>query len=162
MAETLTLRTAMRVLQQNALGGKKVPHGVSNPVLRKMPDGNYVIAAFIYLYKAEELKAKNIPRPSRWLTMDPVSGRFLQEYACTEQDFSDIPLTEFCNLRAADDTVYSREYTETLISAFDTVLRKYRETGRIDLQLYDVYLQMMLKTVSVGFKPLYQQLSNIT
>ena len=161
MNESVNVRWVIQECKRNALGGAKTPHGVSNPVFRKMEDGSYSIAVFIFLYNAEELRSGVVKRPSRWMLMDPVSGEIREEIDCHERDFCTIPLGTPCELKAEDDTPFSKEYKNQTLAVYDLILKKLRITGKFDKELYDAYMYMMLRMVSVGFKECYRQLGTV-
>ena len=43
MDNFLSVREAIKIFNTNALGGRKIPHGVSNPVFHKNENGDYLI-----------------------------------------------------------------------------------------------------------------------
>lgn len=161
MEETINVRSIMRKFAREALGGSKTPHGVSNPVFRRAKDGSYQIAAFVYTYNAQERHDGLVKRPAHWMLLDPVSGKILNHLDCHTDDFCDIPLDTKCPLKAEDATVYSKEYANQTLAIFDLILRKLRITGKFDKELNDVYMYMMLRMVSVGFKECYRQLNQV-
>ena len=134
------IRSVIKTFQMNALGGRKIPHGVSNPVFRYDENGNLIISAFVYTYSA---------------------GEFIAEYDCGENDFCTASVEAMCDLNAETDTKYSPEYTNQTLAIFDLVLRKYLKTGKFDKELNDAYMYMMLNMVSKGFKEFYRQLNNV-
>ncbi len=154
MEQAMNVREIMKRFSVSALGGKKIPHGVSNPVFRKNENNEYEACAFIYLYQAKELKEKNIRRPSKWMTMNVRTGDIV-EYDCSAKDFSSAAADLMCDLRAEEDTAFSAEYKKQTLAIFDLILKKYLVTGIFDKELNDAYMYMMLRMVSVGFKQFY-------
>lgn len=150
----------MKLINKLALGGRKIPHGVSNLVFRRDENGKIVVAAFIYTYNAEELRSRKIKRPSHWITIDIKNGNAVCEYNCAEDDFCNIPMDSVCDLNAESDIKFSTEYTKQTLAVFDLILRKYQITGIFDEELNDAYMFMMLRMASVGFKEIYRQLNN--
>lgn len=161
MDNRINARALMSNMRKSALGGRKIPHGVSNPVFRKMDDGSYAAAAFVFLYSRDDLKNRTVKRPSRWITADIKTGQIISEYSCKDIDFSSAAADAVCSLDAADSTVYSKEYVDQTLAVFDLIMRKYNATGIFDRELNDVYMYMMLKMVSVGFKEFYRELNKI-
>lgn len=49
------IKKIVSTLNGKALGGAKIPHSVSNPVLRVVDDVPY-IAAFVYIYNRENIQ----------------------------------------------------------------------------------------------------------
>ena len=43
----------------------------------------------------------------------------------------------------------------------DMLIKTYAETGRVDAELNDAYMYMMMQPVSVGLKPYYKALNQI-
>ena len=158
--ETLNCKTIMKIFNTEALGGRKIPHGVSNPVFRVSEAGTISAAAFIYTYDQKQLKAMNIPRPDKWIAME-LNTRSVVEYSCNDKDFTTFPSDGRCDLAADTDEVFSNEYSGQTIAIFDLILKKYLLTSKFDKQLNDVYMYMMLKPVSAGFKDLYRDLNLI-
>ncbi len=160
MNQTMNVREIMKKFSITALGGRKIPHGVSNPVFRKNENGEYEVCAFIYLYNAQELKDKNIGRPSMWMALNVHSGQ-ITEYECRSNDFSYADSNTKCDLHAEEDMVFSSEYKKQTLAVFDLILKKYLITGRFDKELNDAYMYMMLRMVSKGFKPFYKDLNQV-
>lgn len=160
MNQKLEVKDVIRILKANAVGGKKVPHGVSNPVFRRDENGNIVVAAFVYFYTADDLKNQKVRRPAKWITLDISTGE-TTAYSCNEKDFCSIKEDFYCELRSETDTKFSKEYCNQTLAVFDLILRKYQITRKFDNELNDAYMYMMLKMVSVGFKELYTQLNSL-
>ena len=161
MDKFINAKEAIKLFNANALGGQKIPHGVSNPVFHKSENGEYLISAFIFLYNAEEIRNKSVKRPAKWMTMDIRTGEIISEYDCREKDFCDVSFETYCDLNPASDTKYSAEYTNQTLAIFDLIIKKYIMTGRFDKELNDAYMYMMLNMVSVGFKEFYKELNNV-
>jgi len=160
MEESLNIRTIIKKFSLGALGGKKIPHGVSNPVFRKNEDGSISAAAFVFVYNKDQIKGRSVPRPKKWMTMDLTTGE-ITEYDCSVNDFSDLPSDFMCDLNAEDNTAFSEEYKRQTLAVFDLTLKKYLLKNKFDKELNDAYMYMMLRMVSVGFKELYKQLNNV-
>lgn len=161
MDKYLNAKEAIKMFNASALGGQKIPHGVSNPVFHKNENGDYLISAFIFLYNADEIRNKSVKRPSKWMTMDIKTGNIISEYDCREKDFCNISFETFCDLNPESDTKYSAEYTNQTLAIFDLIIKKYIVTGKFDKELNDAYMYMMLNMVSVGFKEFYKKLNNV-
>ena len=144
----------------NILGitkGVKVPHSISNPVIRRLDDGKYAIALFVYTFNREQIQSGKANRPLEWLLLNPTNGKLIERVSCSDKDFSD-DKSECVELRTSDNTKYSKEYVTATISIFDTIIKKYTEKNEFDKQLNDVYMYMMTKMVPVGLKPFYKDL----
>lgn len=161
MEEKVDVRSMIKEFGAQALGGAKVPHGVSNPVFHRTEDGSYSVAVFVYTYNMQERKSGAVKRPSFWMTMDPRTGKVTEQIDCHKKDFSSISLDTMCVLKAEDDTKYSAEYVNQTLAVFNLILKKYLVTGKFDKELNDAYMYMMTKMVSVGFKDIYRDLNNV-
>lgn len=158
MGSYIGAREAMRIAGSYALGGVKVPHSVSNPVIRRLDDGKYAIALFVFTFNREQIKSGKANRPLEWLLLNPTNGELIERVLCSNKDFSD-DKSECVELRASDNTKYSKEYAAITTSIFDTMIKKYTEKNEFDKQLNDVYMYMMTKMVSVGLKSFYKDLN---
>ena len=144
--ETLDFRTISKILSSQALGGRKIPHRVSNPVFRIGEDGSVKAAAFIYTYTAEQLKALCVPRPKRWIEID-LKTQAVTEYSCEEKEFSDLAADSMCDLSPEITEKFSREYSKQTIAIFDLILRKYLLTSVFDKQLDKTCFQRFYKAL---------------
>lgn len=160
MGPYIGAKEAMRIAGSYALGGVKVPHSISNPVIRKLDDGKYAIALFVFTFTKEQIKSGKANRPLEWLLLNPTNGELIERVSCNNKDFSD-DKSECVELRASDNTKYSNEYAAITISIFDTMIKKYIEKNEFDKQLNDVYMYMMTKMVSVGLKSFYRDLNSV-
>ena len=68
-------REAMCIAGSYALGGVKVPHSISNPVIRRLDDGKYAIALFVYTFNREQIQSGKANRPLEWSSVPAL-------YAC--------------------------------------------------------------------------------
>ena len=73
------IKKIVSTLNGKALGGAKIPHSVSNPVLRVVDDVPY-IAAFVYIYNRENIQQNKMPRPVHWIVADLASGDVVNEF----------------------------------------------------------------------------------
>lgn len=154
------IQDVMRELKGQALGGAKVPHGFSNPVLHRTTDG-YVIAHFIYTYTRKQWEDRLVPRPSVWLLADPVTGALIREIPCKTLDFTDRPADSLCRLGLPEGAAPTKETFDALFRRFDLVRQRYADTGILDTPTYRAYLRELLRQVPESFRPYYLDLSAI-
>lgn len=147
-------------LQRRALGGAKIPHRVSQPVIRRM-DGQYVLAAFIFLYSKANIQEGNLPRPQYWITADIETGEFIKEYNCKDADFSGQPFDRLYSVKADKQYNLTAEFYNELFAGLDDVRKEYFETKVINRAKYGVYLDRVLETIPNEYKVFYTELSLI-
>lgn len=141
-----------------ALGGRKIPHGVSNPVLRRWNDET-VLAFFVYTYTRTQLQQGEIGRPVSWILADLSTGALIREVPCTQEDFSSAGKDERFSTRRTDPPVDGNPLADAY-AMLDEVRRKYRQDGLVDQQLYEKYLSRMLQAVPPSYHRFYRELSN--
>jgi hypothetical protein len=158
MSEYLNSQNVYEKLQRNALGGAKIPHRVSLPVLHKINE-DYVIASFIFTFTREHIQKGLLPRPAYWITADMATGDTIKEYDCREYDFSGEPFDKLYNIRSNQDYNLTNEYYDTLYKTFDEVRREFIGTKRINREKYAVYLKMVTATIPPEYQIFFKELS---
>ena len=160
MNQFLTAKQAMRCFATYALGGAKIPHGVSNPVFRKTGNGKYALSAFVFTFTREMLASDKSKAPTEWILIDPIDGKLISRISCTSENFSDLNETEV-DLKPESKKSFSKKYKTATLMLLDMLIKTYAETGRVDAELNDAYMYMMMQPVSVGLKPYYKALNQI-
>jgi len=151
------LKTIMSQLNRQFLGGSKIPHGMSNPILRKQ-DGQYVIAVFFYTYKKEHLDAKRLPRPKYWMVADIETGKLIKENSCQDTDFSKQSFEELYSMEKPDLIKPTPEYFNELFKLFDEVRDSLIKTGTFNSDKYFEYMNKMLALVPPSYHIFYSEL----
>jgi hypothetical protein len=160
MTDVKAIREVLASLKPKALGGVKIPHGMSNPVLRSV-DGKVVIAVFIYTYNKENLDKGMMPRPAYWMTSDIATGEMLEHIDCRKNDFSGQSYDKLYSMTATKrGTVTAADFAE-LYGTLDAVRKEYAEAGNINKGLYDKYLNRILEITPDEYAVFYKDLSNI-
>ena len=154
------IKTVVRNMNMKALGGAKIPHAVSNPVLR-MEDGKLCIASFIYVFGRQNLQTNQMPRPIHWILADAASGEVLREYNCREKDFSDAGFDQLYDLNDPNVIRPGREDFAEIYRLFDTVRDKYLADGSWDGETYRQYLDRILEITPNSYRQFYLSLSNL-
>lgn len=149
-----------RAVRQHALDGRKTPHGVSNPVLRR-DGGRVCLAFFVYLYGKANLDSLRMPRPSLWLLADVRTGEVLRRVPCAEEDFSGQPADKLYSAAYPDRPDASAQRFEQLFRSLDEVRKQYCETGSLDTAAYAEYLENMLTLVPPDYRVFYRELSAV-
>jgi hypothetical protein len=152
------IQTVLTQLNRRFLGGAKIPHGMSNPVLRKHGD-RYAIAVFFYTYKKEHLDAKQLPRPRYWMLADIDSGAPIAENDCREADFSGQALDALYSSANPDAKKPAPDFFDDLFALFDAVRASALESGAPDKEKYAAYLNAMLALVPPAYRIFYRELS---
>ena len=154
------IKTVVSKINVQALGGAKIPHCVSNPVLRT-ENGSLYIAAFVYLFNRENLQQNKMPRPIRWIIADIETGDVVKEYDCKEKDFSGAAYDVLYDLNDPNVKRPSREDFAEIYSVFDSVRSGYLASGKADAETYARYLGMILEVTPINYRRFYQELSLI-
>ncbi|MCX6055111.1 MAG: hypothetical protein NTZ74_09405 [Chloroflexi bacterium] len=145
-------------LNRQFLGGAKIPHGMSNPVLRKY-NGQFVIATFFYTFKKEHLDAKLLPRPTYWMVADIDTGKLIEDISCLGSDFSNQSFNELYLMEMPDSITPTPEYFEELFRIFDEVRYLLMKNGVLDFGKYSEYMTKMLAVVPPSYHIFYRELS---
>ncbi|MCH5191705.1 MAG: hypothetical protein J1F23_06020 [Oscillospiraceae bacterium] len=156
----LDIKSVVSNLNRNALGGTKIPHAVSNSVLRQENEKIY-IAAFVYTYNRENLQSNKMPRPTQWLLADIESGEIIKEYDCRSKDFSDAEFDTLYDLNDPNVKRPSREDFVEIYTLFDDIRN---EITKNDLQMVDKYhdyLNRILEITPSNYQRFYKDLSNL-
>lgn len=146
-----------QALNSQALGGRKIPHGLSNPVLRSR-DGKLYLAFFVYTFTRQELQSGAISRPVSWMLADLETGRLIEEIPCSREDFSRASreekyATQNPNGKAAAD------FYEQTYGMLDRLRQAYLKNGVLDQNSYESYLNRMLQAVPPSYHRFYRELS---
>ena len=151
-------RSCMEIYQSIrplALEGRKVPYGLSNPVLCKRGD-RLCLAFFVYTYSREDLQKGQLKRPDLWLTADVENGQLLERIPCTQEDFSKASRDE----RYSTHNPYGQKdgafFCETY-ALLDAARQAYLKTGQPDG--YTDYLDRILQAVPPAYHRFYRELS---
>jgi len=153
-----SITTIISQLNRQFLGGAKIPHGMSNPVIRKY-NGHYVIATFFYSYKKEHLDSKQLPRPKYWMVADIFTGDLIEEISCQDSDFSKQSFTQLYTIEKSDPLRPTPEYYKELFSLFDEVRSSLMKNGNLDFNKYNDHMTKMLAIVPVSYQIFYRELS---
>ena len=145
-------------LQSNVLGGAKVPHSTSQPVIRK-ENGKYYLAVFTFFYNREDIQAGMVSRPTVWDLADLETGEIVHEYETMEKDFSDATYDVKYNVRADAQYDTSKEYYDKAFAILDSVREKLISTGKFYNLEYQIYLDKILANIPKEYQRFYRDLS---
>lgn len=153
-----TMKVFQNVRKQ-ALGGRKIPHGVSNPVLRRTEDGKVYLAFFVYLYNKSNLDVKKMPRPSSWILADISCGKIFSHISCAQKDFSSQSKDILYSVNYPQKPIVDANWYTELFQKLDQVRIEYCNNGRINEEVYKSYMDLMLTVVPPDYRIFYNDLS---
>ena len=156
----IDIKTVISNLNRTALGGAKIPHCVSNPVLRLENDKLY-IAAFVYTYNRENLQSNKMPRPIHWILADIESGETVWEYDCRNKDFSDAEFDVLYDLNDPDVKRPTREDFDGIYALFNEIINESIQNGLKSVEKYSNYLNRILEITPSNYQRFYKELSNL-
>lgn len=156
----IELNTLLKNLKLACLGGAKVPHSMSNPVIR-VEDGKPVVAVFVYVYKKENLVEKKMPRPYSWLIADIESGEVIKEFKCKEKDFSSEPFDAVYDLNDPGKKVPTKEDFGRIYGLFDSLRAQCIQSGACTPEMEEDYLDSILEITPSSYRVFYKDLTNL-
>jgi hypothetical protein len=153
------IRTIIRELGRVILDGAKVPHTLSNPVMRK-ENGKWYIAFFITFYNKWNWDKLKMPRPLYWALVDVETGELIKRYDCGEKDFSSASFDELIDISDYNQERRSREYEDDFFRKFDNLRNAcILNDDNID-RLYGLYLGKLLEVIPENYQKIYFELIN--
>lgn len=153
----LSSKAIYQQLYPLALGGRKVPHGISNPVLRIWQE-KLCLAFFVYTFSREDLHNGSVTRPISWMVADLENGQMLEEIPCSKEDFSSAGMKERFSTNNPNGTQPADFFQQTY-AILDGVRQEYAETGNVNQSEYERYMEQMLRAVPPAYHRFYRELS---
>ena len=154
----ITIKELNAKIQGEVFGGAKIPHGVSNPVIRKEND-QYYVSYFVYTYDKKNIDTGEYRRPVQWIIVDVKTGDIVKTYDCKENDFSSQPFDKLYSLNDSSVKRPDENYFEVMDSLFDTVRASIAFGDTIDLASYKAYFSNLLAITPGEYKGFYRELS---
>lgn len=152
--------TVFQRLRPEALEGRKIPHGMSNPVLRKSGE-ELQLAFFVYTYNREELRAGAIHRPASWITADITTGKKIRTVSCGTEDFSPAPYEVLCSTQNPNADIADPDFYRETYAELDRLRLAWLENGEVSAKDYERYLSRILKAVPPAYHRFYRELSKL-
>lgn len=146
------------LIQRTILGGAKVPHSTSQPVIYKEND-KYYLAVYVFFFTREDIEAGAVDRPTVWALCDLETGEIIEERKCSEIDFSDATYDVKYNIRSSVQYDTSKEYYDRAFAILDSVRTKLIDTGKFYESEYKYYLDMLLTNIPDEYKRFFRDLS---
>lgn len=149
-----------RKAKAHALGGAKIPHGISNPVIREHR-GAYTICYFVYTLTHDQMKSKQYPRPSEWLAVDIKEGDLIARISCADEDFSQEPAGKVYSIDRTGCVEPTETYYKVLDTLFDTARASIVFSGEPDMRSYEAYFDKMLAITPKAYRVFYRELTSL-
>ena len=159
-AELIPAMDVYQKIRPLALGGVKIPHGISNPVLRKQ-DNKICIAFFVYTYTRGDLQNGAIRRPTSWITTDLVTGEIRDRIQCADEDFSDASFTEYFSTNNPNAGKSTKEYYQSVYALLHSIRKTIIEKDSFPIDAYAEYMRSILEIVPPAYHRFYWELSNV-
>ncbi len=155
-----TISEFNNIARSEALGGAKVPHGISNPVLRSV-DGIIRVCYFVYLFDKKALDTGLYRRPVEWLALDMESGRLVGRYSCAKNDFSQESADKTYSLK--DDSIAKPDdaFYAVLNRLFETCCASVLFANALDETTYAGYMNSVLSITPQDYRVFYKELSRL-
>lgn len=145
-------------IQMSILGGKKIPHSTSYPVLYKENE-KYYLAVFVFFYSREDIEAGAVERPTMWAIADIETGEIIEERQTKDKDFSNAPYDVKYNIRSDAQYDTSKKYYDEAFAILDSSRSKLIETGKFYPGEYKYYLDKIVANIPEEYKRFYYDLS---
>ena len=157
MNEFVNSQQMMKELKGRVLGGAKIPHSCSFPVLRK-EDGKMTIAFFLQFQKKEYFEKGIMERPAYWYVTDLETGKMIEEMNCREKDFCTAPFDRMYK-KGEPEIRGTKAEAERLYQMLDEIRICYIKTNMVHAFLYKEYLNLLFKVMPKGQINFYKELS---
>jgi hypothetical protein len=145
-------------IASQALEGRKIPHRISEPVIRKH-EGIYVLAFFISFYTKENVQNKTSKRPAIWLTADIKCGEIINRYNCSLFDFCKESFDTVYSVKVDTSIVINKEYYEKQYLLLDKIREKIVLDNVVDTKLNTEYMERILNIVPDEYRIFYTELN---
>ena len=151
-------KTINNHFQKNVMGGVKIPHSTSQPVVF-FEDGKYYLASFVFFYTKADIENGEVDRPNMWLVADIETGEIIREYETKEKEFSDAPYNVKYNIRSDEKYDTSKDYYDKAFAILDSVREKIIKDGKFYKGEYQYYLNMIMANIPKEYRRFYTDLS---
>lgn len=148
----------VRNVQNNILGGKKVPHSISQPVLH-FENGQYYLAVFVFFFNRNDIKKQKIKRPSSWALLDIKTGEIVENRTCSEYDFSNESFSNSYSITPDAEYDLSKKYLLSTWKLLDSVRYELIVRKNVNTVIYYDYLARVLNNTPREYHFFYEELS---
>lgn len=160
MGAFVTTSEAMAALQGAVLGGAKVPHHVSYPVIRRVEQTDY-LAVFVQTYDRALLQKQALRRPSYWYLADLTTGSIVRAMDCKQEDFCSAPFDRLYRRGEPGKEQWTRADVAQLYAQLDEIRKHLIADGVLDGFAYQAYLKQVLDAEPSGQRNFYRELSSL-
>lgn len=160
MGAFVTTSEIMEALQSTVLGGAKVPHHVSYPVIRRMGQTGY-LAVFVQTYDRELLAKQALRRPSYWYLADLTTGSIVRAMDCKKEDFCSAPFDRLYRRGELGKENWTKADVTRMYAQLDEIRKHVIEDGVLDGFAYQAYLKQVLDAEPSGQRNFYRELSSL-
>ena len=154
----ITIHEVNKKVKPLLFSGAKIPHGISNPVIRK-EEGEFVIAYFGYLYNKQNLLTNKYSRPVQWMLVDIETGELIKTYSCIKNDFSKEPNDKMYSLDDPTVKKPTSEFFDVMDHLFDTVRASLIFGKAMDMESYKAYMNSLMAITPTEYRVFYKELS---
>lgn len=158
--EFITTDDVMTAFHKSVLGGAKIPHLVSYPVLRK-EDGTYYLAIFVQLNDRTLIQKQALRRPSYWYLADITTGAIVREMDCRKLDFCSAPFDRLYKKGEPKNPNLNKADVEEIYAMMDNVRMHIIKDQVLDVFAYQTYLKMIFDVVPSGQINFYRELNRL-
>ena len=159
MEKLLSTREVVSNVKGKVLGGAKVPHQCSMPVLR-MVDQKLYLAFYVQFYNREQIQKQLLQRPSYWYLADIENGTLVKGMNCRAEDFCTAPKDRLYQKGTAARPGTQEDISQ-LYEWMDQIRQRYLKDGIIDAFLYRDYLNLLFEILPKGQINFYKELSRL-
>ena len=150
----------VKKIKGEVFGGAKIPHGISNPVLRLYNEKLY-IAFFVYTFNKDNISKNEYQRPLSWVLADISDGAIIKEFECKLYDFSDESFDEVYSFTDSSHDKPDIEYITAVYSLLDAIRTEYIENNNINLNEYNNYIESIKSITPLSYRVFYDELNGV-
>ncbi|MBR5564683.1 MAG: hypothetical protein IKW08_00820 [Roseburia sp.] len=159
MGELISSQKIIENMKGKVLGGAKVPHSCSFPVIRKVNE-EFKLAFFVQLVNKEQVKNNLIQRPVYWCYVDLETGENFVQNNCKELEFCSAPYDRLYK-KGISEQIAQKEDVASLYLQLDKIREHYVNDGIFDAFAYKNYLTDLFKLLPSGQINFYKELSKL-
>ena len=152
------IQNIIKKINVNIIGGKKIPHSTSQPVIYQ-ESGKYYLAVFVFFYTKEDIEAGAVDRPTIWALADIETGEIIEERQTKDKDFSQASYDVKYNVRSDAQFDTSKKYYDEAFAILDSVRTKIITSGKFYALEYKYYLDKILANIPKDYQGFYTDLS---
>jgi len=131
---------------------------ISQPTITKFR-GKYCLSMFLTNYTKEDIQNGVLSRPNSWLILDINDGTLIEEFECSEIDFSTADINFKYQVRSDVNYDTSAAYYDGAFFILDSVRSKLINTGKFYELEYKSYLKLILNNIPETYRRFYLELS---